>query len=184
MLCPLKACAVGGFDNMGDVVLVAFSQVRRFATRGMISAERILGQGFGKVLEAESAVYRVARICTSLTAESIQKLLQGILGQGSGKALEAKSAVDKATRKALRHLTYVPRFRDHTIHYPITMLYGKTKASRFRHLADVCWVAACEVVKPYCCPHCCPHCCAQTLSPQLFEITSADVELCCLCVRS
>jgi hypothetical protein len=54
-------------------------------------------------------------------------MLQGILGQGSGKALEAKSAVDKATRKALKHLTYVPRFRDHTIHYPITVLYGKTK---------------------------------------------------------
>ncbi len=54
--------------------------------------------------------------------------LQGILGQGSGKALEAKSAVDKATRKALKHLTYVPRFRGHTIHYPLTVLYGKTKA--------------------------------------------------------
>lgn len=51
----------------------------------------------------------------------------GILGQGSGKALEAKAAVDKATRKALKHLTYVPRFREHTIHYPITVLYGKTK---------------------------------------------------------
>jgi hypothetical protein len=54
-------------------------------------------------------------------------LLQGILGQGSGKALEAKSAVDKATRKALKHLMYVPRFRAHTIHYPLTVLYGKTK---------------------------------------------------------
>lgn len=53
--------------------------------------------------------------------------LQGILGQGSGKALEAKSAVDKATRKALKHLMYVPRFRAHTIHYPLTVLYGKTK---------------------------------------------------------
>lgn len=60
-------------------------------------------------------------------------MLQGILGQGSGKALEAKAAVDKATRKALKHLTYVPRFREHTIHYPITVLYGKTKVPSLQY---------------------------------------------------
>ena len=64
------------------------------------------------------------RSCFTIPAASC---FQGILGQGSGKALEAKAAVDKATRKALKHLTYVPRFRGHTIHYPITVLYGKTK---------------------------------------------------------
>ena len=77
-------------------------------------------------------------------------LLQGILGQGSGKALEAKSAVDKATRKALKHLTYVPRFRDHTIHYPITVLYGKTKVrSPPGCLCMVCLLAAAHSVLAY-----------------------------------
>ena len=66
-------------------------------------------------------------------------LLQGILGQGSGKALEAKSAVDKATRKALKHLMYVPRFRAHTIHYPLTVLYGKTKVRQPFDCSAVQW---------------------------------------------
>jgi len=51
----------------------------------------------------------------------------GILGHGTGKAAEAKQAVDKATRRALKSLTYVPRFRGHTIYYPTTVLFGKSK---------------------------------------------------------
>ncbi len=35
--------------------------------------------------------------------------------------------MDKATRRALKHLSYVPRFRDHTIHYRTNVLFGKTK---------------------------------------------------------
>ena len=37
--------------------------------------------------------------------------------------------MDKATRRALKHLSYVPRFRDHTIHYRTNVLFGKTKVS-------------------------------------------------------
>lgn len=35
--------------------------------------------------------------------------------------------MDKATRRALKSLTYVPRFRGHTIYYPTTVLFGKSK---------------------------------------------------------
>lgn len=51
----------------------------------------------------------------------------GILGHGTGKATEAKAAVDKATRRAIKSLSYVPRFREHTIYYPTTVQFGKTK---------------------------------------------------------
>ena len=54
-----------------------------------------------------------------------------MLGQGSGKSAEAKAAVDKATRKALKHLTYVPRFRGHTVHYLTNVHFGKTKVGPY-----------------------------------------------------
>ncbi len=60
--------------------------------------------------------------------------MQGILGHGTGKAAEAKAAVDKATRRALKHLNYVPRFRGHTIHYSSNVLFGKTEARHPPHM--------------------------------------------------
>ena len=81
--------------------------------------------------------------------------------------------MDKATRKALKHLTYVPRFRSHTIHYPLTVLYGKTKVRLAPQLflllyGACCWRPADE---------------QQEAATQVLVYRRPDSPACCDCVR-
>lgn len=52
--------------------------------------------------------------------------VQGVLGHGTGRANDVSSAVVKAHARALERLTYVPRYRGHTIYYPTKEKYGKS----------------------------------------------------------